>query len=284
MKTRLKLANVCQGVGILAVAYALTGCGGASYNSDSNGVHTGAADPYIFAYADNVFGNEASGLGVSSTTLPPAATDVFYFTYASANSAPNNTLTGSGPFATGLAQGQGATVFGNPGSFVVGTTVPAAPVSSTVTFRAQGIQGQTASRTVPNITSVTLTEPSGTTVPFGFAYTTETAAAGPFVASPYAVAVTTPATSGVYTYKATVTDAIGQTTTTTFESVVLASGFSAIASASSLSVTGATPTVTYGPDASGTTVLILPAGTYNVSVGGAAAAPVTTTSGKVSIE
>ncbi len=84
-------------------------------------------------------------------------------TFASANSAPTLTVSGAGPFATGIAQGSvpvdptATTPTTYTGSFAQGSYVPGVPAGSTnVFFRAQGAQGQTASRGVPDITAATL--------------------------------------------------------------------------------------------------------------------------------
>ena len=274
MTNKNLLLRIAAAAGALAII-PLAGCGGSSTNGDKI-VTTQAADPYIFGFGDNVTSTEVSGFG-SGSAGNPASTDIFYFTFASANSAPTLTESGAGPFVTGIAGGSIGTVGATgvttySGSFALGSYVAGVPAGSTnVFFRAQGAQGQTTSRIVPDITAATLSVDGGTTQGFTFPAYDQTTAAGPFVSSPYYLPTSFAgiAASGVYPSTATITDAAKNTTTTTFQSVVLAATDGAIAatvgSGGSIVVTGATPSVVYGPDASGTEIVILPASTTPVT-------------------
>jgi hypothetical protein len=283
------------------LAAAGAGCGGGSTNGDALGV-TPSSYPYIYAYSDNSstgatdYANEVSALEVGSATQP-TSTDVLYFTYAVSNSLPGSTLTGAGSYQTGLADGNTQNGDGSNGTFVAGTSVvPAVAPGGSYLFRAQGVQGQVG-HTVENVTAATITPPGGATESFTFALNTAAATppAGPFIASGYVAPVTIPASDAnkVVTFPTTITDAAGHSTTTTFAAPVLAAGFAAIASANTIALMGATPTLTYGPDASGTTILIVPVSKtpYTVNVtSSATGSPVTTpvmvtvASGTVSVE
>ena len=188
---------------------------------------------------------------------------------------------------TGIAQGSvtvaptATTPTTYTGSFAQGSYVPGVPAGATnVFFRAQGAQGQTTNRTVPDITAATLSVDGGAAQSFTFPAYNQDTAGGPFVSSPYYLATSFAGitTSGVYSSTASITDSAKNTTSTTFQSVVLAGTDGAIASSEPIVLNnGAVATSTYTDPNSGTTVLILPAGSYTATV----TTPVTSSTGVV---
>jgi hypothetical protein len=274
-------------VALLAIVIVpgLTGCGGGTTNGDVI-AHTQATDPAVYEYQDNVQGGVGlstapsglgTGLGTGSLTNP-AATDVLFASFGS--SATGTIINGAGgTIATGLP--------------VAGTYPAATPGESGLIFRAQVVNGQTASRNVPPISSVSLSEPGGTNVPLTFEYNQAATVAptGPFIASQFVAPITLSfaTATGVYPVTTTVVDGASDSSTTTFEIVVLASGLSAIATDSGATAptitSGGSPVVpsyTYGPDADGTSLAVVPPGTYVVTTS-SGPTTVTTTAGNLTV-
>lgn len=263
-------------LGAAALAFALlnAGCGGTSTAKSS----ATPSSPYAIGISDAT-GAESSGLGLPASVSNPSASDVAYYTNATAV-----TPLGSSPPINANASGATPAV-------PLGGAVPASQAG--VTFRADIANGVTADGSIPKITGVVLSSTDAEwtlgTLPLTFQYTLATAN-GPYVNATYTTAAfNLPfTTAGGHTVSVTVTDTAGRSTRTDYVVQVATAAqvsviinnvdtgttdtdgsevFAALAEGDTATLTPTTGTAqTATADASGTAFFLATPGTYTLTV------------------
>jgi hypothetical protein len=293
------------GIAAVGAALALSGCGGTSTNTKTYAPDV-ASGPAIYG--------DAAVLANPSLTYPPAYLEVSGLANATATAAyitgveagGFKTVAGSAPNTSEVITNPDGVVslpdgFSSGGQYIdksLTTVLGAATPGASCTFNVNISNGQTASGTVlpiiPASVKLTSTDPQWTLGTLQLTFNTNFSYTGPLANSPYGTApFTLPfTTSGLHPVTVTVSDTGGNTTSTTFQILVLAPGASELfAQAIQTTVpvvtkTGTTPAVyanivakdkvelttpngktvlqTATADSDGTVIFIAPAGTYGL--------------------